>query len=66
MHDPYEKVWQDIGKALKTLSNMIAWLAKRTLSVKDYMDVADEFAEKKADSMEDLLTEMLKKDKEDT
>ena len=66
MHDPYEKVWQDIGKALKTLSNMIAWLAKRTLSVKDYMDFADEFAEKKADSMEDLLTEMLKKDKEDT
>ena len=65
MKDPYEKVWENISKSLTKLGNMIVWLAKRTLSVKEYMEFADEFTEKKNDDMESILTELLK-DKEDT
>lgn len=65
MKDPYEKVWENIGKSLTKLSNMINWLAKQTLSVKEYMEFVDEFTENKNNDIKSILTE-LPKDKEDT
>lgn len=41
MTDPLK----EISKALKKLNKMIIWLAMHTLSVKDYMEFADEFNE---------------------
>lgn len=41
MNDPLK----EISKALKKLNKMIIWLAMHTLSVKDYMEFADEFNE---------------------
>lgn len=54
MHDPYEKAWESIGKALSTQSKMILWIAERTLSVKDYKEFIDEFTEKH-DNHDELL-----------
>ena len=61
MNDPYRKVHEDIAMALTKLSNMIVWLAKRTLSVKDYMDFADEFTEEKKNDTDEILSELLSK-----
>lgn len=47
MKDPYESTWKDIGNALTTYSNMILWIAERTLSVKDYKEFVDAFTNKK-------------------
>lgn len=41
MNDPLK----EISKALKKLNKMIIWLAMHTLSVKDYMEFANEFNE---------------------
>ena len=49
MNDPYEKVWEQIGKVLTEHVNMIVWIAERTLSVKDYKEFIDEFAKKPED-----------------
>lgn len=46
MNDPYEKVLESIGKALSTQSEMIFWIAERTLSAKDFKEFVDEFAKK--------------------
>jgi hypothetical protein len=44
MNNPYEKAWESIGKALSAQSNMILWIAERTLSAKDFKEFVDEFA----------------------
>lgn len=46
MKDPYEKVWEEIRKGFDYTIKMINWIAKRTLSVNDYEDFINEFAEK--------------------
>ena len=46
MKDPYEKVWEEIRKGFEQNIKMIQWIAERTLSVKDYKEFIDEFAEK--------------------
>ncbi len=46
MKDPYQKVFEDISKALAKHSEMIVWIAKRTLSAKEFSEFIDEFAEK--------------------
>ena len=46
MDDPYKEVFEAISKTLQKLSNMIVWIAKRTLSVKEYEEFADEFSNK--------------------
>lgn len=46
MNDPYKRFHEDIVKAISKQTNMIVSLAKRTLSVKDYMDFLEEFEEK--------------------
>ena len=56
MNDPIVKVFKDIGKAFIRLSNMILYVAERTLSAKDYIDFVNEFTEK---SDEDKLIEQL-------
>ena len=49
MEDPYKKIWEDIAKAFTKESNMIVWLAKRTLTAKEFAEFVDEFSEKKND-----------------
>lgn len=46
MKNPYQKPFDDVAKALATQTKMIAWIAERTLSVKDYKEFIDEFAKK--------------------
>lgn len=55
MKDTYEKVWESIGKALSTQSNMVLWIAERTLSAKDFNEFVDEFAKKPEDNRNELL-----------
>ena len=43
MTDPYKQVFEDIVKALTNDSNMIVWLAKRLLSVKEFEEFINEF-----------------------
>ena len=57
MNDPYMKLSEDISNALIKLSNMICWLAMRTLPVKDYNDFISEFKEKQ-DTKKDALNTM--------
>lgn len=53
MDDPYKEVFEAISKTLQKLSNMIVWIAKRTLSVKEYEEFADEFSQKTDNQKED-------------
>ena len=46
MKDPYEKIWEEIGKGFELTIKMIKWIAERTLSAKDYKEFVDEFTEK--------------------
>ena len=55
MKDPYEKVWEEIRKGFNLNIEMIKWIAERTLSVKDYKEFIDEFAEKPEDNQNELL-----------
>lgn len=63
MKDPYEKVLDEIGKALTSYSKMILWIAERTLSVKDYKEFIDEFTKK--DGHYDELIDFLRKEGRD-
>ena len=63
MNDPYEKVWEQIGKILTEHVNMIVWIAERTLSVKDYKEFIDEFAKKPEDKRDQLLDFLRKEDR---
>ena len=58
MNDPMKKIFEDIGKAFTRLSNMIIYVAERTMSAKDYIDFVNEFTEK---SDEDKLIEQILK-----
>lgn len=55
MTDPYKKAWESIGEALSTQSNMIVWIAERTLSAKDFKEFVDEFAKRPKDNYDELL-----------
>ena len=55
MNDPYKKVWEEIRKGFELNVKMIKWIAERTLSVKDYKDFIDEFAQKPEDNHDELL-----------
>ena len=59
MSDPYRKLYEslskDINEALTKLANMIDFIAKRTMTTKDYLEFMDEFAEKKRSEVGDLL-----------
>ena len=60
MNDPYKRFHEDIVKAISKQTNMIVWLAKRTMSVKDYMDFVEEFGEKhdKCETIDSLIDEI--------
>ena len=49
MNDPYKIVFDEIAKAIQKQTKMIAWLAERTMSVKDYLEFTEEFKKKKED-----------------
>lgn len=55
MNDPYEKAFESILKALSVQSKMVIWIAERTLSVKDFKELVDEFPEKPKDNHDELL-----------
>jgi len=55
MNDPYEKVFESIGKALSAQSKMVLWIAERTLSVKDFKEFIDEFSKKPEDNHDEVL-----------
>lgn len=46
MHDPYKNLFESISKALTKLSNMICWVAKRTLTSKEFDEFVEEFTDK--------------------
>ena len=63
MNDPYKRFHEDIVKAISKQTKMIVWLAKRTLSVKEYMDFVNEFEEKHDNrEMVDSLLDKINKD----
>lgn len=43
----YQKIFEEIGKALEKQSKMIVWLAERTLSVQEYLELVNEFKDEK-------------------
>ena len=60
MTDPYEKTWESIAKVLSEQSKMILWIAERTLSVKEYKELVDEFSKKPEDNHDELFDSILK------
>ena len=46
MTDPYQKLYESIAKVLNKLSEMILWIAVRSLSAKEYSEFIDKFSEK--------------------
>ena len=65
MNNFYKEAFENIAKSFKKLSDMIIWLAERTLSAKDYKEFAHQFSEKKPDDTKAILKELLK-NKENT
>ena len=55
MKDHYLKLVEDINKTITKLANMIDFVAKRTMTTKDYLEFMDEFAEKKTGQTDELL-----------
>ena len=55
MKDPYLKLAEDINKAMTKLANMLDWIAKRTLTTKDYLEFVDEFSEERPNVKDELL-----------
>lgn len=55
MKDPYLKLAEDINKAMTKLAKMIDFVAKRTMTTKDYLEFMDEFSEKKTGQTDELL-----------
>jgi len=47
MDDMYKDVFDSIAKALNTISNMVIDLAKQTLSVNEYTEFFEKYADKK-------------------
>lgn len=62
MDDPYKKVFDDIVKAFNKQFKMIDYLAQHTLTLKEYIEFADEFSPK-TDAKKDSVSELLKKEK---
>lgn len=50
VNNTYEKLFKSITDVLTKLSNMIVYLAEHTMSVKDYKEFIDKFAEKPCDN----------------
>lgn len=46
MKDPYEKVFEEIGKAFLKVNKMIVELAERSLTVKEFQEFVKTFDEK--------------------
>lgn len=57
MNDPYKKFVEELSKVLAKLSNMIVYVAERTLSAKEFIEFTEEFKDKKPDykNMGDLF-----------
>ncbi len=55
MKDPYLKLAEDINKTIIKLANMIDFVAKHTMTTKDYLEFMDEFSEKKTGQTDELL-----------
>ena len=62
MNDPYEKVWESIGKALSTQSKMVLWIAERTLSAKEFKEFVDEFVKKEDNRDKSTIADLIKEE----
>ena len=60
MNDPYIKVFEDIVKVLNKHSKMIEWIAKRTLSVNDFIEFVNKFAEKQESKAKSAFEDWIK------
>lgn len=63
--DPYERTFKDIVEYINQVVDMVLWIAKRTLTVKDYTEFYEEFSEKERKTPSDELIGMLKEDKKE-
>lgn len=49
MNDPYKEIFETISNTIKQQTDMIIWLAERTLSVKDFKELIDKYGDKNDD-----------------
>lgn len=49
MNDPYKEFFESVSKTLKQQTDMIVWLAERTLSVKEFKELIEKFGNKNGD-----------------
>ena len=43
MEDPYKEVFEGISNVIKQQTDMIVWLAERTLSVKEFKELIEKY-----------------------
>lgn len=60
MKDPYKEVFDVIADSFAKQAKMIAWIAERILSVKEYKEFTDEFTKKK-DNHDEMIDFVNKK-----
>lgn len=49
MKDPYQKAFEQMGKVINQIYEMILWIAKRTLSMHEFEEFSKEFSKSKKD-----------------
>ena len=49
MNDPYKEAFESMSNVLKQQTDMIVWLAERTLSVKEFKELIDKFGHENDD-----------------
>ena len=59
MNDPYQMVFESFAKALTKCNEMIVWIAKRTLTAKDFTEFVEEFSE---ESDKDEVLDFIRKE----
>ena len=50
MKDQYQKAFEQTGKVINQMYEMLLWIAKRTLSAHELEEFSKEFSESKKDS----------------
>lgn len=49
MKDPYQKAFEQTGKVINQIYEMLLWIAKRTLSMHEFEEFSKEFSGSKKD-----------------
>lgn len=53
MKDPYQKAFEQTGKVINQMYEMLLWIAKRTLSAHEFEEFTKEFSGSKKDGEQD-------------